>query len=477
MKKIGIIGGGPAGLMAAEVVSGAGHRVSVFEAMPTVGRKLLMAGKSGLNLTHAEPHESFVTRFGDAADRLRPMLDDFTGEDVREWAAGLGQETFTGSSGRVFPVSMKASPLLRAWLARLEAQGVSVLTRHRWVGFVGIAAPSSAPSGHLLPRGEKGGSVQAQPIDGASSTGKPGFPEAAPRAPLSPRGRGAGGEGAVADANESISLQFETPEGLRTQRFDAVILALGGASWPRLGSDAAWVSWLEKKGIKVRAFRPANCGFDVAWSGFVAERFSGAPVKSVAATSGAGTVQGEFVITRSGIEGSLVYAHSAALRDALEAEGGAVLTLDLLPGREAERIRRDLERAGRKASFANRLRKAGLDAVKAALVREFSTEAERADAAALSRCIKALPLAVTRARPIAEAISSAGGVAWEAVDENLMLSAVPGIFVAGEMLDWEAPTGGYLLTACLATGRWAGRGALNWLDQSSARPSDSRSRS
>ncbi|WP_196258459.1 TIGR03862 family flavoprotein [Pelagibacterium limicola] len=403
MKNIGIIGGGPAGLMAAEVLSAAGHRVTVYEAMPTVGRKLLMAGKSGLNLTHAEPHGNLLARFGPAMDRLKPVLDAFTGEDMRHWAAGLGQETFVGTSGRVFPVSMKASPLLRAWLARLEAQGGSVLTRHRWLGFAG------------------------------------------------------------ADGGTGVSARFDTPEGPHIHQFDAVILALGGASWPRLGSDAAWVPWLEAEGVAVHAFRPANCGFDVEWSEIFASRFAGQPVKAVAATSHGGTTQGELVVTRTGVEGSLVYAHSAALRDALERDNKAALMLDLMPGREASRIARDLGKAGSKASFANRLRKAGLDPVKAALVREFSSEAGRADPEALARRIKALELPLVRPRPIAEAISSAGGVAWEAVDEKLMLTALPGVFVAGEMLDWEAPTGGYLLTACLATGRWAGRGVAEWL--------------
>ena len=385
-KRIGIIGGGPAGLMAAEAASAAGHAVTVFDAMPTVGRKLLMAGKSGLNLTHAEPHAVFVSRFGAAAERLRPALDAFTGADVRAWAAGLGIETFVGSSGRVFPVAMKASPLLRAWLARLDAQGVTVRTRHRWAGFAGEA------------------------------------------------------------------LAFETPEGRVAAQFDATVLALGGASWPKLGSDAAWVPWLEEKGVTVSRFRPANCGFDVAWSAVFSERFAGAPVKGVAATSAAGVTQGEFVVTRTGIEGSLVYAHSAALRDALEAGGEAVWTLDLAPGRDAARLARDFEKAGRKASFANKLRKAGLDGVKAALVREFSTETERNDASRLAARVKALAVPVVGARPIAEAISSAGGVAWDAVGEDYQLKKLPGVFIAGEMLDWEAPTGGYLLTACLATG-------------------------
>ncbi len=380
--------------MAAEHLSAAGMRVSVLEAMPTVGRKFLMAGKSGLNLTHAEPHEMFKTRFGAAGERLEPALDAFGGDDVRQWASTLGVETFVGSSGRVFPTAMKGSPLLRAWLKRLDGQGVAVLTRHRWAGFAGDA------------------------------------------------------------------LLVETPEGRQTFRFDAVVLALGGASWPRLGSDAAWVPWLEGRGVVVNAFKPANCGFDMAWSDILTERFAGQPVKAVVATSGAAATQGEFVITARGVEGSLIYNHSAALRDMDK----PVLMLDLAPARDVERLERDLKRQSGKASFSNRLRKgAGLDQVKVALVREFTSAAERGDNGALAKAIKALPLPLLRPRPIAEAISSAGGVAWETVDERYMLKSLPGIFVAGEMLDWEAPTGGYLLTGCLATGRAAARGVLAYL--------------
>ena len=397
-KRIAIIGGGPAGLMAAEQLSHAGHAVTVYEAMPTVARKFLLAGKSGLNITHGEPYERFVTRFGTAADWLRPMLDGFTPSDVRDWADGLGTETFTGTSGRVFPKAMKASPLLRAWLRRLEAQGVAILTRHRWIGF---------------------------------------------------------------DGN---SCRIDTPHGQETVEADAVLLALGGASWPRLGSDAVWVPWLQAQGVGVAPFRPANCGFDCAFSETFAERFAGEPVKSVTATSAAGTNQGEFVISRNGIEGSLIYAHSSALRDALQKDGTASLVLDLAPGRTVDKLARDLERQDAKASLANRLRKgAGLDGVKAALLRELMADANRLDARRLAETIKALPLPVVKPRPIAEAISSAGGITFDSVDENLMLKALPGTFVAGEMLDWEAPTGGYLLTACLASGRSAARGMEAWL--------------
>ena len=391
-KRIAIIGGGPAGLMAAEVISGAGYPVTVYEGMPTVGRKLLMAGKSGLNLTHAEAMGDFFSRFGEAKERLEPMLVGFDNEAVREWAAGLGSETFVGSSGRVFPTAMKASPLLRSWLGRLEGQGVILRTRHRWAGF------------------------------------------------------------------EGETLVFETPEGRLSVECDAVVLALGGASWPKLGSDAAWVPWLEARGVGVAPFRPANCGFDVAWSEHFIERFAGAPVKAVAV----GSSRGEFVISRHGVEGSLIYGQSGVLRDALEV-GPAALVLDLVPDRTRERLERDLARQPAKASLSNRLRKgAGLDGVKAGLVRELTSEAVRGDVSALAGAIKALAVPLLRPRPIAEAISVAGGVGWSGVDTRLMLKELPGVFVAGEMLDWEAPTGGYLLSACLATGRVAGRGVLDY---------------
>jgi uncharacterized flavoprotein (TIGR03862 family) len=397
-KRIGIVGGGPAGLMAAEWLSAHGYTVTLLEAMPTIGRKFLLAGKSGLNLTHSEPYSRFATRFGPAGARLRDALNAFTPEAVREWALGLGTETFVGSSGRVFPTVMKASPLLRAWRARLEAQGVDIRVRHRWRGLT------------------------------------------------------------------TEGLAFETPEGTAVLPFDAVLLALGGASWPRLGSDAAWTAGLLEKGVDIAPFRPANCGFDVGWSAFFAEKFAGAPVKGVVARSAAGDVPGEFVVSKSGIEGSLVYAHAAALRDALEETGSATLVLDLSPGRTSARLARDLARQGGKASFSSRLRKgAGLDGVKAALLRECLPDVAAMEPDALAEAIKALPLPLLRPRPIAEAISSAGGVRLDAVDEAFMLKALPGLFVAGEMLDWEAPTGGYLLTACLATGRAAARGIDGWL--------------
>ncbi|MCJ7993738.1 TIGR03862 family flavoprotein [Rhizobium cremeum] len=398
-KRIAIIGGGPAGLMAAEELSRAGHAVTVYEAMPTVGRKFLLAGKSGLNITHAEPYERFVTRFGTAGERLRPALDAFTPEDIRSWAAALGTETFIGTSGRVFPKAMKASPLLRAWLKRLETQGVTILTRHRWTGFDGD------------------------------------------------------------------TYRIETPEGEKRIEADAVLLALGGASWPKLGSDAGWTTWLREKNVDIHDFRPANCGFDCAFSQTFLDRFAGEPLKSVTATSAAGTIPGEFVISRHGIEGSLVYAHAAALRDALATAGRASLVLDLASGRTRERLVRDLARQDAKASFSNRLRKAtGLDGVKTALLRELVPDANCLDAEALAGLVKALPLPVASPRPIAEAISSAGGISFDSIDDRFMLKALPGSFVSGEMLDWEAPTGGYLLTACLATGKAAASGIRQWLD-------------
>ncbi len=396
-RRIGIIGGGPAGLMAAEAAASSGARVVLFDAMPSVGRKLLMAGKSGLNITHAEKHEALLQRYGAERLRLEKALNQFDGTALRGWCAGLGIETFVGSSGRVFPVAMKASPLLRAWLARLAGLGVEIRTRHRWLGFDGGA------------------------------------------------------------------FVFDAPEGRIAERFDAVVLALGGASWPRLGSDGAWTPMLAAEGVAIAPFRPANCGFEVDWSPIFVERFAGEPVKAVTASSAIGTLPGEFVISKWGIEGSLVYAHSAALRDGLDRDGAAPLELDLAPGRSVERLARDLERQPAKASFSNRLRKgAGLDGVKLGLLRELNPDVARLDAERLAQLIKSVKLPVRRTRPIAEAISVAGGVGWDGVGEDFMLSSMPGVFVAGEMLDWEAPTGGYLLTACFATGRAAGLAAARF---------------
>jgi uncharacterized flavoprotein (TIGR03862 family) len=400
MKTVAIIGGGPAGLMAAGVLSAQGITVHVFEAMPTVGRKFLLAGKSGLNLTHSEPHAKLRGRYSAAGTFLAPALDTFAAKDICDWAQGLGVETFAGTSGRIFPKAMKASPLLRAWLARLKQHGVHIHTRHRFNGF----------------------------------------------------------------SKQGVVL--ETPEGIVDFHCDAVLLALGGASWPRLGSNAGWMPLLEAKGIDMAPFRPANCGFDVSWSQDFHERFAGSPVKSVTATSDAGTIKGEFVISQHGVEGSLIYAHAAALRDRLERAGQAALVLDLAPDRTAVRLASDLKKQKPKDSFSTRLRKgAGLEGVKASLLRECIIGVNQLNPEALASAIKALPLPIVRPRPIEEAISSAGGIRLVCLDDNYMLKALPGVFAAGEMLDWEAPTGGYLLTACLATGRMAAMGIVKFLAQ------------
>ncbi len=399
-----VIGGGPAGLMAAEALAGGGVRVDLYDAMPSVGRKFLLAGKGGLNLTHAEPREPFLSRYGERRARIEPLLDAFGPGALREWARGLGVDTFVGSSGRVFPVGEKAAPLLRAWLHRLREAGVRFHVRHRW--------------------------------------------------------RGWDAEGA---------LRFETPQGERVVRADATVLALGGGSWPQLGSDGAWLPLLAQRGVEVAPLRPANCGFDVGWSEHFRTRFAGHPVKSVVAsfTDTAGAVerrQGEFVVTANGVEGSLVYALSARLRDEIAASGVAVLQLDLAPGRELPRLVDELSRPRGSRSLSSHLQsRTGLKGVKAGLLREVLAAADFADPARLAAAIKDLPLRLVAPRPLAEAISSAGGVAFEALDDRLMVRAHPGVFCAGEMLDWEAPTGGYLLTACFASGRVAGKGALAWL--------------
>lgn len=399
MKRVAVIGGGPAGLMAAEALIRRNAEVHLFEAKPSLGRKFLMAGKSGLNITHSEPFAAFIGRFGAAAPWLRPALEAFTPDDIRRWASDLGIETFIGSSGRVFPADFKAAPLLRAWLKRLRAQGLAIHVRHRWQGWA-----------------------------------------------------------------EDGALLFETLAGSVTFNADATVLALGGASWPELGSDAAWVPLLRAKGVEVHPFRPANCGFDVPWTAHFRERFAGAPVKSVILTFGQESHQGEFVISEHGVEGSGVYALSARLRDAIEASGEATLFLDLAPGRSRERLMRDLARPRGRQSMATHLRKAAhIEGVKAGLLRECADPEAFAKAERLAAAIKSLPLKLVAARPIAEAISSAGGVPATSIDRRFMLSGLPGTFCAGEMLDWEAPTGGYLLTACMATGRAAGDGAAEWL--------------
>jgi len=401
-----IVGAGPAGLMAAEQLAVAGVPVEVFDAMPTAGRKFLLAGKGGLNLTHGEPFEPFVARYGASASWLRPLLQRFGPDATRAFAAGLGIATFVGSSGRVFPVEMKAAPLLRAWLQRLRARGVRLHLRHRWSGWT-----------------------------------------------------------------EEGALRFSAPQGEVMVTATAAVLALGGASWPRLGSDGAWVPWLASRGVALAPLQPANCGFDVGWSAHLAGRFAGAPLKSVAMTwtapdGRAVRQQGEFVLTATGVEGSLVYAASAALREAIARDGAATFELDLLPARDAAWVRAELAHPRGRRSLATHLKtRLKLDGAKAALLREGAGHETMNDPVRLAARIKALPITVRRPRPIAEAISSAGGVRLDAVDERLMLRTLPGVFVAGEMLDWEAPTGGYLLTACLSTGHAAGQGVLAWLQR------------
>jgi uncharacterized flavoprotein (TIGR03862 family) len=393
-----VVGGGPAGLMAAEMLAAAGHRVELFDAMPSVGRKFLLAGKGGLNLTHSEVFEPFVARYAERAAALQQLLQNFGADQLRDWAAGLGISTFVGSSGRVFPSEMKAAPLLRAWLHRLRAQGVRFHMRHRWLGFDGDGLRFANPTGELL----------VQPA--------------------------------------------------------ATVLALGGASWPRLGSDGAWVPTLLAQGVEVAPLQPSNCGFDVGWSEHFAQRFAGQPLKGVAITVGAWRQAGEFVITAGGVEGSLVYAASARLRDALSRGEDAVFHLDLLPARSLEWVARELAHPRGPRSLATHLKtRLKLEGVKAGLLWELVPKDAQADPARFAALIKALPVRVKAPRPIAEAISSAGGVRFEALNAQLMLQARPGVFVAGEMLDWEAPTGGYLLTACYATGRAAGLGAAAWL--------------
>ncbi|MBI5040421.1 MAG: TIGR03862 family flavoprotein [Gammaproteobacteria bacterium] len=403
---VAVIGGGPAGLMAAEVLSRSGVRVDVYDAMPSLGRKFLLAGVGGMNLTHAEPREQFVTRYGARRAYIAPLLDAFGPESLRDWVHGLGVETFVGSSGRVFPQEMKAAPLLRAWLHRLRAAGVQLHVRQRWLGWTEDGAP-----------------------------------------------------------------RFSTPQGEQRVHADAVVLALGGGSWARLGSDGAWVPLLEEHGVTIAPLRPSNCGFDVAWSEHFRERFAGQPVKPVVAycRDAAGNEQGrqgEFVITATGVEGGLIYALSAYLRDAIAANGNATLLLDLAPGKDLQQLAAALAKPRGARSLANHLRRqTGIEGVKAGLLREVVSNEDYAEPPRLAAAIKALPLTLIAPRPLDEAISSAGGVCFEALDENLMLRALPGVFCAGEMLDWEAPTGGYLLSACFASGHAAGRGVLAWLAQ------------
>lgn len=398
-----IIGGGPAGLMAAEVLAGTGVTVDVYDGMPSVGRKFLLAGVGGMNITHAEDQPAFRSRYRERETALFRCLDGFDSLALRDWIHGLGIETFVGSSGRVFPTDMKAAPLLRAWLHRLREAGVRIHTRHRWLGW-----------------------------------------------------------------DEHGALRFSTPAGETCLRADATVLALGGASWPRLGSDGVWTGYLEEQGIALAPLQPANCGFEVAqWSDHLRSKFAGSPIKPVAMMLKDGTRrQGEFVLTETGIEGSLVYALSAEIRTELLRTGSATLYLDLAPTKGQSALAAALSKPRKGKSMANHLRAhAGLEGARSALLRELAPAKAFDDIQHLAATIKSLPLTVIRPRPIEEAISSAGGVPFEALSEQLMLNALPGVFCAGEMLDWEAPTGGYLLTACFATGRTAGLGAAAWLQQ------------
>lgn len=402
--KVAVIGGGPAGLMAAEVLIAQGIKVDLYDAMPSVGRKFLLAGKGGMNLTHTEAGTAFLARYGARAPQIAPMLDSLGPEALRAWVHELGISTFVGSSGRVFPTDMKAAPLLRAWLKRLRDAGVTLHMRHRWLGW-----------------------------------------------------------------NDKHNLRFDTPDGELHVAADALVLALGGGSWARLGSDGAWLPLLAQQGIEAAPLKPANCGFELAWSAHFQDRFAGQPLKSVIATCSdidgrEYTRQGECMVTRTGIEGGLIYAMSAMLREQIASNGSATLQLDLAPGKTFERVLAEVAQARGSRSMASHLQsKVGIAGVKAGLLRECASKEDYADPRKLAQTIKALPLKLLATRPLDEAISSAGGVLFEALNEHLMSHKMPGVFCAGEMLDWEAPTGGYLLTACFASGRSAGLGAAAWL--------------
>jgi len=398
---VAIIGGGPAGLMAAEVLSQAGIRVDVYDGMPSVGRKFLLAGVGGMNITHSEAYPAFLSRYAERAPQIAPLLRAFDADALCQWIHDLGIETFIGSSGRVFPTDMKAAPLLRAWLKRLRDSGVVIHTRHRWLGW-----------------------------------------------------------------DASGALRIASPQGEISVNPDATLLALGGGSWARLGSDGAWMLPLEQRGVDLAPLQPSNCGFEVqAWSDLMVSKFAGAPLKNIAIGLNDDIPRlGECVITATGIEGSLIYALSAPIREEINRYGAAVIHIDLLPGRPVDKLQAALSKPRGSRSMAKHLHnQVGIDGVKAALLRELTDAETFADPALLARAIKALPLTLVKTRPLDEAISSAGGVRFEAMDERLMLKALPGVFCAGEMLDWEAPTGGYLLTGCFASGRAAGLGIVQWL--------------
>lgn len=401
-----VIGGGPAGLMAAEIVSLAGVQVDVYDAMPSLGRKFLQAGIGGLNITHNEDYQKLCSRYGDRREHLQAMLDQLPPQALREWIHGLGIDTFVGSSGRVFPTQMKAAPLLRAWLHRLRKAGVRLHVRHRWLGW-----------------GDDG------------------------------------------------ELRLASPDGEITIKPEATILALGGASWPKLGSDGAWVPWLQGRGVEITPLQSANCGFEVSWSPYLRDKFAGTPLKTVALTftdlhGRKERREGELIISAHGVEGSLIYAFSQRLRETINAHGSAKFTLDLAPGRDGGRVLADVRQSRGSRSLSSHLQKrVGLTGIKIALLHEVLTKEQIADASTLASTIKNLPITVKATRPLEEAISTAGGVSFNCLDQNLMLTTLPGVFVSGEMIDWEAPTGGYLLTACFATGKFAGLGALDWLNR------------
>jgi uncharacterized flavoprotein (TIGR03862 family) len=393
-KSVAVIGGGPAGLMAAQELAAGGVRVDVYDAMPSVGRKFLLAGRGGMNITHAEDYAHFLTRYGARAAELRPMLDAFGPQQVRDWVHGLGIETFVGTSGRVFPTEMKAAPMLRAWLHRLRESGVHFHQRHRWMGW-----------------------------------------------------------------SEDGSLRIESPQGEISVRADATVLALGGASWARLGSDGAWVPVLAERGVKMVPLQPSNCGFDIGWSEHFVAKYAGQPLTTVAVDG----KKGQLVVTATGIEGSLVYAHSAGWRHRVNAEGSAVIKLDLLPDLSLQRVQDELSHPRGSRSMSSFLQsRLHVKGVKTGLLHEVLNKDEFHDVVRVAHTLKALPLRLRATRPIDEAISCAGGVKFESL-EGTMLRKAPGVFVAGEMLDWEAPTGGYLLTACFASGLQAARDALRWL--------------
>ncbi|MDU8604700.1 TIGR03862 family flavoprotein [Pseudomonas syringae group sp. 247E2] len=401
-RTVAIIGGGPAGLMAAEVLSQAGLNVDLYDAMPSVGRKFLLAGVGGMNITHSESYPAFLSRHAERSPMIAPLLRSFSADQLCQWIHALGIETFVGSSGRVFPTDMKAAPLLRAWLKRLRDAGVTIHTRHRWLGW-----------------------------------------------------------------NPDGSLRIACSDGEKALNPAATLLALGGASWARLGSDGAWLPWLQARHVEVAPLQAANCGFEVsAWSDLLRDKFAGAPLKNIAMGLHDHALRlGECVLTGTGVEGSLVYALSAQIREQINLRGSATVDIDLLPGKTLTDIQKALSKPRGSRSMSKHLHsQLGLDGAKAALLRELAPREAFADPLLLSEAIKALPLPLIKPRPIDEAISTAGGVTFEAMDERLMLSQLPGVFCAGEMLDWEAPTGGYLLTACFASGRAAGLGMVEWLN-------------